>query len=151
MPTLLARRNGPVPMATDDETFAVLQSDPDMKMFPQTSSQSIVESSQTVLTAAGSNAAEGAEVLVENDSESAAWINKRWRPLMAYSYLLTCLTDFVIFPVLWSLLQAHYQGQVPNQYQPLTLMGGGLYHLAMGAIIGVAAYGRTKEKLAGVT
>lgn len=137
-------------MATDDETFAILQSDPEIRMFPQTSSQSVVSSSQTVLTVAGDNAAQNAEILVQNDAESSNWINRRWRPLIAYSYLLTCLTDFVIFPVLWSLLQAYYQGQVPNQYQPLTLMGGGLYHLAMGAIIGVAAYGRTKEKIAGV-
>ena len=34
-------------------------------------------------------------------------------------------------------------------WTPLTLQGGGLYHIAMGAIIGVSAYGRTQEKLNG--
>lgn len=150
MPTLLARRNGPMPLATDDETFAILQSDSEMKMFPQTTSQSVVASSQTVLTAAGSNAAEGAEVLVLNDSESTNWINKRWRPLMAWVYMAICIADFILYPVLWSLLQAHYNGQIPNQYQPLSLQGGGLIHLAFGAILGIAAYGRSKEKIAGV-
>jgi hypothetical protein len=29
------------------------------------------------------------------------------------------------------------------------LQGAGLYHIAMGAVLGVAAYGRTKEKLEG--
>ena len=36
-----------------------------------------------------------------------------------------------------------------TQWQPLTLQGGGLVHVAFGAIIGVTAFGRTKEKLAG--
>jgi hypothetical protein len=34
-------------------------------------------------------------------------------------------------------------------WQPITLQGAGLFHLSMGAIIGVAAFGRTQEKLAG--
>lgn len=36
-----------------------------------------------------------------------------------------------------------------TQWSPLTLQGAGLFHMAMGAIIGVAAFGRTQEKLAG--
>jgi murein DD-endopeptidase MepM/ murein hydrolase activator NlpD len=31
----------------------------------------------------------------------------------------------------------------------LTLQGAGLFHIAMGAVLGLAAYGRTQEKLAG--
>lgn len=100
------------------------------------------------LTQAGSNAAQDAEVLVQHDKESTDWINKKWRPAMGWSYMITCITDFVVFPVLWSLLQAMSKGQVTSQWQPVTLMGAGLYHVAMGAIIGVTAYGRTKEKLA---
>ena len=57
---------------------------------------------------------------------------------------------FVIFPIAWSLLQALYHGQVTNQWQPLTLQGAGLFHMAMGAVMGVAAYGRTQEKIAGM-
>jgi hypothetical protein len=34
-------------------------------------------------------------------------------------------------------------------WQPITLQGAGLFHLSMGAIIGIAAFGRTQEKLAG--
>jgi hypothetical protein len=102
---------------------------------------------QQNLTAAGSNAAQGAEVLVAHSKESEDWINKKWRPVMGWVYMLTCTADFVIFPVLWSLLQAMSKGQVTNQWQPLTLQGAGLYHIAMGAVLGIAAYGRTKEKL----
>lgn len=101
------------------------------------------------LTQAGSNAAQGADVLVQHDKESSDFINKKWRPLMAFVYMITCTADFVIFPILWSLLQAMSNGSVTAQWQPLTLQGAGLYHIAMGAVLGVAAYGRTKEKLEG--
>jgi hypothetical protein len=99
------------------------------------------------LTQAGSNAAQGADVLVANDNTD--WINKKWRPVMGWVYMLTCTVDFVIFPVLWSLLQALSKGSVTSQWQPLTLQGAGLYHIAMGAVLGIAAYGRTKEKIEG--
>ena len=63
--------------------------------------------------------------------------------------MLVCFMDFIGFPVLWSLLQAMFHGQVTSQWNPLTLQGAGLFHLAMGAILGVAAYGRSKEKTNG--
>jgi hypothetical protein len=69
--------------------------------------------------------------------------------MMGWSYMLTCIADFVIFPILWSLLQALDKGSVTIQWQPITLQGAGLYHIAMGAVLGVAAYGRTQEKLGG--
>jgi hypothetical protein len=114
------------------------------------STQNINQStgSQPVLTgAAPTNAASGADVLVANDNTD--WINKKWRPVMGWIYMLTCTMDFVIFPILWSLLQAMSKGSVTMQWQPLTLQGAGLYHIAMGAVLGIAAYGRTKEKIEG--
>jgi hypothetical protein len=105
---------------------------------------------QPVLTgAAATNAASGADVLVANDKESEHWINSKWRPAMGWLYMSTCFADFILFPILWSLLQALNHGQVTSQWQPLTLQGAGLYHIAMGAVLGIAAYGRTKEKVAG--
>jgi len=105
-------------------------------------------SNQPVLTgAAPTNAASGADVLVANDNTD--WINKKWRPVMGWIYMLTCTMDFVVFPILWSLLQALSKGSVTSQWQPLTLQGAGLYHIAMGAVLGIAAYGRTKEKIEG--
>ena len=107
-------------------------------------------SNQPVLTgAAPTNAASGADVLVAHDKDSTDWINKKWRPVMGWIYMLTCTMDFVIFPILWSLLQALSKGSVTMQWQPLTLQGAGLYHIAMGAVLGIAAYGRTKEKIEG--
>ena len=116
------------------------------------STQNINQStgSQPVLTgAAPTNAASGADVLVAHDKDSTDWINKKWRPVMGWIYMLTCTMDFVIFPILWSLLQAMSKGSVTMQWQPLTLQGAGLYHIAMGAVLGIAAYGRTKEKIEG--
>ena len=75
------------------------------------------------------------------------WMNSKWRPLMGYVYMATCIADFVIFPILWSLIQVVGDGKVESQWMPITLQGAGLFHVAMGAILGIAAYGRTQEKL----
>ena len=77
-------------------------------------------------------------------------MNAYWRPITAYLYIVVCAFDFVIAPILWSLLQAHYSGTVSTPWNPLTLQGAGYFHVAMGAIIGITAYGRTQEKLNGV-
>jgi hypothetical protein len=77
------------------------------------------------------------------------WMQKKWRPAMGWMYMVVCMFDMVVFPVLWSILQAFQHGQVHNQWQPLTLQGAGLFHLAMGAVLGIAAFGRTQEKVAG--
>jgi hypothetical protein len=91
----------------------------------------------------------GGTTTLETDSKFGDFINSRWRPMMAVIYMITCTTDFVIFPVLWSVLQAMSHGTVTSQWQPLTLQGAGLYHIAMGAVLGLAAYGRSQEKIAG--
>jgi hypothetical protein len=67
--------------------------------------------------------------------------------MMGWLYLMVCMFDFVFFPILWSLIQALGHGQVNMQWQPITLQGAGLFHISMGAILGIAVYGRTKEKL----
>lgn len=75
------------------------------------------------------------------------WMNTKWRPMMGWSYMLTCVADFVLFPILWSLIQMIGEGKVEMQWQPITLQGAGLYHIAMGAVLGITAFGRTQEKL----
>jgi len=86
--------------------------------------------------------------LTESEKKKEDWMNAKWRPMMGWTYMITCVTDFILFPILWSILQAALKQPV-TAWQPITLQGAGLYHLAMGAIIGVAAFGRTQEKLAG--
>ena len=77
------------------------------------------------------------------------WMNSKWRPACGWLYMGICFFDFVMFPILWSSLQAVFHGGVNIQWQPLTLQGAGLLHLSFGAIIGVTAWGRTQEKLNG--
>ena len=86
--------------------------------------------------------------LSDSEKKKEDWMNAKWRPMMGWIYMLTCVTDFIIFPILWSILQASLKQPV-TAWQPITLQGAGLFHLSMGAIIGVAAFGRTQEKLAG--
>jgi hypothetical protein len=76
------------------------------------------------------------------------WMQKKWRPAMGWMYMLVCTLDMAVFPVLWSVLQM-FQHTTITQWQPLTLQGAGLFHLAMGAVLGIAAFGRTQEKIAG--
>jgi len=86
------------------------------------------------------------EVKVEKKDED--WMQKKWRPAMGWMYMLICTLDMGVFPILWSILQT-VTHQTLTQWQPLTLQGAGLFHVAMGAVLGIAAFGRTQEKLAG--
>jgi hypothetical protein len=85
----------------------------------------------------------------ESEKKKEDWMNSKWRPMMGWTYMITCIFDFVVAPILWSLTQSLFHGSVQTQWQPLTLQGAGLYHIAMGAVLGIAAYGRTQEKLGG--
>jgi len=89
------------------------------------------------------------EKMSDSEKKKEDWMNSKWRPMCGWLYMGVCLFDFVVFPVLWSSLQAFMHGSVNSQWQPLTLQGAGLFHLSFGAIIGIAAFGRTQEKLAG--
>lgn len=83
------------------------------------------------------------------EKKSEDWMSKRWRPAMGWLYMTTCSMDFIIFPILWAIIQTATHQPV-TQWNPITLQGAGLYHLAMGAICGVAAWSRGQEKMAGV-
>lgn len=80
------------------------------------------------------------------------WMQNKWRPAMGWMYMMVCVFDFIVFPVLWAIVQ-FWETQAANdafrQWQPLTLQGAGLFHMAMGAVLGISAYGRTQEKVAG--
>jgi len=84
-----------------------------------------------------------------SEKKKEDWMNSKWRPMMGWMYMVVCICDFVLFPILWSLVQALHGGRVDTQWSPITLNGAGLFHMAMGAILGIAAYGRTQEKLNG--
>ena len=87
--------------------------------------------------------------ITASEKKKEDWMNTKWRPMMGWMYMIVCVTDFVLFPVLWSMVQAIHGGNVTSQWNPITLQGAGLFHLAMGAVLGIAAFGRTQEKMAG--
>jgi hypothetical protein len=62
--------------------------------------------------------------------------------------MATIWFDFIEGPINFNILQYYNPGQAVTSWTPLTLQGGGLYHLAMGGILGIAAYTRGKEKVA---
>ena len=84
----------------------------------------------------------------EQKKKDEDWMQKKWRPAMGWMYMLICLLDMGIFPILWAIVQTVNHQQL-IQWNPLTLQGAGLFHIAMGAVLGISAFGRTQEKLAG--
>lgn len=86
--------------------------------------------------------------MIKNDE---TWVNKKWRPAMAWMYMVICIFDFIIFPLLFISVQVWGKGSVNmaqlEQWQPLTLIGAGLFHMAMGAVLGITAWSRGKEKI----
>jgi hypothetical protein len=90
------------------------------------------------------------EVKVEKPQED--WMQKKWRPMMAIMYMLVCIFDFILFPIMFTAVQ-FWEVEAANdafrQWVPITLGGGGLFHVAMGAVLGVSAWSRGQEKIAG--
>ena len=80
--------------------------------------------------------------------EKEDFMTSKWRPMMAMTYMATIIFDFILGPILYNLLQYWNPGQAVGMWVPLTLQGGGMYHIAMGAILGISAYTRGQEKVA---
>lgn len=87
---------------------------------------------------------------VSVDAEHENWLNRHWRPYMGWLYMATCAFDFIIAPILWAIIQAAMNKPI-TPWVPLTLQGAGLYHLSMGAILGVTAWSRGQEKMQAMT
>ena len=92
------------------------------------------------------------DIKVEKQEDD--WMTKKWRPMMAMMYMICCLCDFALFPIMFTIVQ-FWEVQAANdafrQWVPITLQGGGLFHVAMGGVLGVSAYGRTQEKINGAS
>ena len=77
-----------------------------------------------------------------------------WRWTALVTYLVICVYDFVVVPVLYGLnrpniqmfvdiintvedplIQLELMKKLTGQHNPFTLMGGGLFHLAFGALL----------------
>ena len=88
----------------------------------------------------------------------------RWRWTALSLYLLICFYDFLFVPVWYGLnrpnieqfmeiinstehvlVQMELMKKLTGQHDPFTLMGGGLFHLAFGAILTGSAVGMGKN------
>jgi hypothetical protein len=66
--------------------------------------------------------------------------------MMAFVYMAVVIFDFIIGPIFWSIVQI-YGGSIALQWSPLTLISGGVFHAAMGAVLGISAFSRGREKV----
>ncbi len=79
------------------------------------------------------------------------WMTNKWRPMMAITYMAINICDFILFPILFSILQFWETGTGGfRQWQPMTLQYGGLIHMAFGAVLGISAWTRGQEKVASI-
>jgi len=91
--------------------------------------------------------------------QTESWLNRSWRPAAAVVYLIICMFDFVIAPAFMgfkssniAMMSQSLKGLDPavaiaiiqnrTPWIPLTMQGSGLFHVAFGAILGVAAWTR---------
>lgn len=81
------------------------------------------------------------------DFKNENWFFQYWRPAIAWSYLVICCFDFCLTPLLLGLF-CWWTKTPLIMWDPITLKGGGIYHASMGAITGVTAYSRGREKIA---
>ena len=85
----------------------------------------------------------------QNAKESEHWMKSYWRPAMGWLYMLMCFCDFVAFPIISMFMPQFIKGMTYIPWKSITLDNGGLIHMAFGAILGVAAWTRGQEKIAG--
>ncbi len=88
----------------------------------------------------------------------------RWRWTALILYLMICFYDFMFVPIWYGLnrpelsqfieilntvedplIQLELMKKMTGQHSPFTLMGGGLFHLAFGAILTGSAFGIGKN------
>jgi len=71
-----------------------------------------------------------------------------WRPAMGWVYMVIVLFDFLFAPILWNFIEIwFFKGQPLSQWDPITLKSGGLFHIAMGAVLGVTSWQRSQERI----
>lgn len=94
------------------------------------------------------------------------WMKSYWRPAMAFTYMFICIFDFFVMPA-WiekTMIKPDHAIELAKKmpekdqvmalqilskeatWNPLTLRENGFFHIAMMAILGVAAWTRGREK-----
>ena len=132
-----------IPAATKGAAAAITTNvTPSMSYAPSVSNQQLSPEAQMAKLEM-----EKKQMDIDNAKQDEHWAKAYWRPAMGWLYMLICLVDFVVFPAIAMFLPIVTKLQYVA-WQSLSLSNGGLIHMAFGAILGVAAYGRTQEKVA---
>lgn len=85
------------------------------------------------------------------------WYQKTWLPFAAFAYIIICIFDFIIMPVYVTAHNSRIENAVFNtlegkdalafadamikanqasrQWNPITLLGAGMFHLSFGALL----------------
>lgn len=84
--------------------------------------------------------------MVKKYRNNEHWLQYTWRPVASYTYIGICIADFILFPILWSLVQ-FFQGESITQWIPITMSNSGFIHLSFGTILGISAWTRGAEKI----
>jgi hypothetical protein len=80
---------------------------------------------------------------VNNPLQDTSWL-RRWREFLAYTFMAILIFDFILAPTFHPLISYYFH--LPYiQWVPLTLGAGGTFFIAMGAILGASAYGKSQE------
>lgn len=70
------------------------------------------------------------------DAARVPLLGGNWRHAIGWLYVAICACDFVLFPVAHAVYLG-YEKLPYTQWQPISLQGGGMLHVAMLAILGV--------------
>ena len=76
-----------------------------------------------------------------------SWYTRYWRSTLAWAYVAICLFDFIIGPIFYVWYAIYSGSNEFGEWQPLTLSNAGVFHLSMGAILGVSSWSRGQEKI----
>lgn len=92
------------------------------------------------------NTAQPVPVPIKRSRKFVRWFEDKWRPMMAWQYIFVCLFDFLLAPVLTGWF-AWKTGIAYVPWKPISLSEGGLYHMSMLVVLGVATWSRGQEKM----
>jgi len=69
---------------------------------------------------------------------------KQWHLFAAWLYLIIIAFDFLIAPIANVVILAYFKYPI-IAWAPITLQGGGIFHISMLAVIGVATWGQSRQ------
>ena len=41
----------------------------------------------------------------KKEKEKEDWMQRKWRPMMAVMYMVVCIFDFILFPIMFTIVQ----------------------------------------------